>query len=346
MVANESVIFNEIPKGYPEPGKTLKKVEGEIDLDAPLDNGAVLLKTKVLSLDPYLRGRMRPAEIQSYVPAFELGAPIVNFGVGEVLKSENAKFKKGDHVYGQLQFSKYQVVPKDAAESLVVLENKEKLPWTVWVGAAGMPGQTAQYGLRKIAQIKKGDVVAVSGAMGPVGQVTIALAHKVGAKVIASAGSEEKVKFLKEQYGVERAFNYKTEKASDVYAEWNKEHGPFSIYVDNVGGEQLEAALDHIGRGGRIVAIGGISTYNGQPYGIKNLFHVVAKELKFEGFIILNHTTPEFLKEFYSEVPPAIADGSIPIKEHVFKGLDNGESFATLFDQENSNFGKAVISLE
>lgn len=73
MVANESVIFNEIPKGYPEPGKTLKKVEGEIDLDAPLDNGAVLLKTKVLSLDPYLRGRMRPAEIQSYVPAFELG---------------------------------------------------------------------------------------------------------------------------------------------------------------------------------------------------------------------------------------------------------------------------------
>ncbi|BGP36551.1 hypothetical protein JCM10449v2_000452 [Rhodotorula kratochvilovae] len=346
MVQIEQVVFNSIPKGKPVPGETLKKVTKELDLDAPLQDGEVLLKTLTLSLDPYLRGRMRDEGIDSYVPAFKVGAPIANFGVGEVLNSSNPKFKKGDHVYGSLEFATYQVISKDAANGLAVLENKEGLPWTTWVGAAGMPGQTAWWGVEKIAKVKKGDTVFVSGAMGPVGQVTIGLAHRLGAKVIASAGSEEKVKFLRETYGVERAFNYKTEDPNKVLGDWAKENGPFTVYVDNTAGPQLEAALAHIAKGGRIVAIGAVNDYNGNPYGIKNVFHVVAKELKYEGFIILNHMTPENLKAFYDEVPKYLADGSIPVKEHVFKGLDNGESFATLFDQDNSNFGKAVISLE
>ncbi|GAA6052647.1 hypothetical protein JCM3770_003910 [Rhodotorula araucariae] len=346
MVQIEQVVFNSIPKGKPVPGETLKKVTSELDLDAPLQDGEILLKTLTLSLDPYLRGRMRAEGTDSYVPAFKLGAPIANFGVGEVLNSANPKFKKGDHVYGSLEFATYQVVSKDAAAGLAVLENKEGLPWTTWVGAAGMPGQTAWWGIHQVGKVKKGDAVFVSGAMGPVGQVTIGLAHQLGAKVIASAGSDEKVKFLRETYGVERAFNYKTEDPNEVLAQWAKENGPFTVYVDNTAGPQLEAALNHIARGGRIVAIGAIADYNGSPYGIKNVFQIVSKELKYEGFIILNHLTPEKLKAFYDEVPKYLADGSIPIKEHVFKGLDNGESFATLFDQSNSNFGKAVISLE
>lgn len=198
---------------------------------------------------------MRDEGIDSYVPAFKVGAPIANFGVGEVLNSSNPKFKKGDHVYGSLEFATYQVISKDAANGLAVLENKEGLPWTTWVGAAGMPGQTAWWGVEKIAKVKKGDTVFVSGAMGPVGQVrppllayrratcspclgtlqvTIGLAHRLGAKVIASAGSEEKVKFLRETYGVERAFNYKTEDPNKVLGDWAKENGPFTVYVDNV----------------------------------------------------------------------------------------------------------------
>ncbi|GAA5898645.1 hypothetical protein JCM6882_000887 [Rhodosporidiobolus microsporus] len=364
MVANPTVIFNEIPSGEPVAGKaslqplsatelthsadvqtartrTIKKVEKEIDLDAPLDAGSVLVKLKVLSLDPYLRGRMRDEKIESYVPAFKLGEPIVNFGVGEVVKSENDKLKKGDHLYGSFPFQHYAVVSKTQADSLRVLKNEEGLPWTTWVGAAGMPGQTAWWGINKIGKPQKGETVFVSGATGPVGQVTIGLAHKAGAKVIASAGSDEKVKFLKEHLNVEVAFNYKKEDTAEVLKKYKEEQGGFHVYVDNVAGPTLEAALQYIEKRGRLVQIGAINDYNGKPYGIKNIFQIVAKELKAEGFIILNHD----ISEFYNEVPKYLADGTLPQpKEHITKGLDNGESFAELFS--GANFGKAVISLE
>ncbi|BGP52798.1 hypothetical protein JCM8202_003878 [Rhodotorula sphaerocarpa] len=348
MVQNETLIFNEIPSGKPVPGQTTKKVVEEFDLDQSLPAGAILVKTVALSLDPYMRGRMRPQETESYVPAFKLHAPLENFAVVEVLRSENERFSKGQRLYGYAKFQTYSVIPKEQAESLRVVENKEKLPWTTWVGSAGMPGQTAWWGLKFIGKPQKGETVFVSGATGPVGQVTIALAHAAGCKVIASAGSEEKVKYLRDELKVERAFNYKTEDPNKVLAEWNKQEGKaFNIYVDNVAGPQLEAALANIAKRGRIVAIGAINDYNGQPFGIKNIFQVVGKELHYEGFIILNRMTPELMSEFYSEVPPALASGKFAApKEHVFKGLDNGEAFASLFDTENSNFGKAVYSLE
>ncbi|GAA5932316.1 hypothetical protein JCM3775_001191 [Rhodotorula graminis] len=346
MVAVEQLIFNSIPSGKPIPGETLKKITKEVDLDAPLEEGSVVLKTKCLSWDPYLRGRMRDESKESYVPAFKLGEVIANFGVGEVLQSRNSQFKKGDNLYGSLDFATYQVLPKERADSLVVLENKENLPATLWVGCLGMPGQTAAWALQQVAHVKKGDTVFVTGAMGPVGQVTLGLCHALGARTIASAGSAEKVQYLRDVYKVDCAFNYKTEDAGEVLAKWNKENGPFTVLVDNVAGPQLDAALEHIARGGRIAAIGSIESYNGSAYGIRNVFQVVAKELKWEGFIILNHLTPEVLKKFYDEVPPLVANGSIPVKEAVTKGLDNGESFAALFDSENSNFGKAVISFE
>ncbi|KWU46733.1 alcohol dehydrogenase [Rhodotorula sp. JG-1b] len=347
MVANEVLVYKEVPKGKPIPGQTTKKEQQEIDLDAPLEKGSILVRTIALSLDPYMRGRMRPAEIKSYVPSFEVGKPLENFAVVEVLRSENEKFSKGQKLYGYSKFQTYSVIPKAQADNLRVLENTEQLPWTTWVGSAGMPGQTAWYGLKFIGKPQKGETVFVSGAMGPVGQVTIALAHATGCKVIASAGSEEKVKYLREELKVERVFNYKTDNVNEVLASWNKEHGPFTVYVDNVGGEQLDAALAHIAPRGRIVAIGGISGYNGESYPIKNSMMVVGKELHWEGFIILNRMNEDLFREFYSEVPPALASGKFarPV-EHVTRGLDNGEAFAALFDQENSNFGKAVYSLE
>ncbi|GAA6006453.1 hypothetical protein JCM10207_004939 [Rhodosporidiobolus poonsookiae] len=340
MVPNPTVIFNSIPKGYPKPGETLKKVDKEIDLDASLDAGSVLVKLVCLSLDPYLRGRMREEGTESYVPAFKLGEPIVNFGVGKVVKSANEKYKEGQHLYGSFPFQHYAVVSKDQADSLRLLENKEGLPWTTWVGAAGMPGQTAWWGMREIGKPQKGETVFVSGATGPVGQVTIGLARAAGAKVIGSAGSDEKVKFLKEELGVDVAFNYKKEDTKEVLQRYKKEHGGFHVYVDNVAGPTLEAVLETIEKRGRLVQIGAINDYSGQPYGIRNIFQIVAKELKAEGFIILNHD----ISPFYDEVPQLIADGKVKTKEHIYHGLDNGESFGDLFT--GANFGKAVISLE
>ena len=351
---------------------------------------------------------MRDESKESYVPAFKLGEVIANFGVGEVVQSANDKFKKGDHLYGSLDFASHQILNKDRADSLVVLENKEKLPWTYWVGVLGsaspslptgararasltgsrsalaVPGQTAAWALQQVAHVKKGDTVFVTGAMGPVGQVTLGLCHALGARTIASAGSAEKVAFLRDVYKVDCAFNYKTDDVNEVLTQWKKENGPFTVLVDNVAGPQLEAALEHIARGGRIAAVGSIVEYNGSSYGIRNIFQVVAKELKWEGasrsslFLSLPSLTLPLRRLHHSQPPHArgpqavLRRGAAARRRRLDPGQGGrhqgarqraslslsrrpsrpvadplllspcaqGESFAALFDSENSNFGK------
>ncbi|GAA6060226.1 hypothetical protein JCM10212_002305 [Sporobolomyces blumeae] len=336
---NKSLIFKEAvpPATYPVPGKHLKLEEGSIDLDAPLSNGAVLVKTKVLSFDPYMRSRLRAPGTKSYVPEFELNKPLQNFGVGEVIQvGEGASLKVGDHVYGTFEFSEYVVFDKDAASQLKVLENKEGLPWSTYVGAAGMPAQTAYVGLKDIAKPQKGETIFVSSASGAVGQVVIGLAHKAGCKVIAAAGTDEKVQILKDKFGVEHAFNYKT---TDI-KEYLSKH-EYQMYWDNVAGPTLQAVLDTIQPRGRIVACGAANDYNEKPYGITNIFNVVAKELHYEGFIVLNRD----ISGFYETIPAMIANGELvkPV-EHIVKGLDNGETFVGLLKGEN--VGKCIVSLE
>ncbi|KAL8281307.1 hypothetical protein RQP46_006341 [Phenoliferia psychrophenolica] len=336
MTRNQSLNFVKVPSGFPKPGEDLKRVDGQIDLDAPLKDGEVLTRTLSLSLDPYMRGRMRPEEIASYVPAFTLGAPMTNFGVSEVLATANPAFKKGDKVYGFHNFQEYSTFDSAAAAGLKVLENKENLPWTTWVGSAGMPGQTAWYGLHAIGKPVKGETIFVSGASGPVGQIVIALSQQLGLKVVASAGSEEKVAYLKDTLKVDVAFNYKTQNTLKML-EANRP----DIYWDNVGGETLDAALATLNPLGRIVGCGQISEYNGQSYPLRNMMQIVAKSLTFIGFIIIGKDTTIF----YDTIPKLIASGAIKApREDITKGLDNGESFLDLLT--GKNFGKAVISFE
>ncbi|KAK4701029.1 hypothetical protein P7C70_g5209, partial [Phenoliferia sp. Uapishka_3] len=355
MTRNNSQIFAAIPSGFPKPGEHIKLVEGTIDLEAPLKEGEILTKTLSLSLDPYLRGRMRAPEIKTYSEPYHVGQPMSNFGVGEVVVSANPNFKKGDKVYGEHKFSEYNIFSAEASKGLKILENKEKLPWTTWVGAAGMPGQTAWHGLTNIAKPKKGETIFVSGASGAVGQMVIALSQQMGLKIIGSAGSDDKVAFLKDTLKIDIAFNYKKTETSAVLKE-----NPIDIYWDNVGGPTLDAALDAMNWFGRIVACGQISTYNGEEYGVKGTGHFFAKSLMMQGFIILHHD----LTGFYKTIPGMIASGEIkPPKEHIVKGLDNGEVsrsvfflgagidsypvFQAFYDLlTGGNFGKAVISLE
>ncbi|KAK4050452.1 hypothetical protein OIV83_003522 [Microbotryomycetes sp. JL201] len=338
MVRNEQLIFNSVPKGVPVPGETLKKVTTDIDIDNAPQNGFIS-KTVVLSLDPYMRGRMRKPEGESYVDAFPLGKPLRNFGVSKVIKSNVADFKQGDHVYSPAhEFAEYQSFSGDVLQTIQKLDNnKIKLPWSTWVGAAGMPGMTAWWGVKNVIQPQKGERVFVSGAAGAVGQMVIALCHKAGAEVIASAGSDEKVNYLKNELKVEHAFNYKTTNTKEFLQKTE-----FHAFWDNVGGETLEAVFETIRPNGRIAECGQISQYSlesGDP--IRNTFQIVAKQLKVEGFIILHKNTDGF----YDEVPPAIASGELAApKEHIYNGLDNGESFVDMLN--GGNFGKAAISLE
>ncbi|KAI5476870.1 zinc-binding alcohol dehydrogenase domain-containing protein [Pseudohyphozyma bogoriensis] len=332
MTRNETLVFNSIPQGYPVPGETLKKVVEEIDLDQKLETGSVLLKTVALSLDPYMRGRMRAPGKKSYVPEFTLHQPLQNSGVAKVVRSANDQFKEGDYVYTGLQFKEYQVLPEQYLAKAKVLDQKLGIPWAVWTGAAGMPGQTAFNALNKIGQPKKGETIFISGASGAVGQVVAALAQHAGLKVIGSAGSDDKVEFLKKDLKFDVAWNYKTENTKEIL-----QKNPFDIYWDNVGGETLEAVLDTINEHGRIIACGQISAYNGESYPLRNTFNVVTKRLLFQGFINGDFDQTDF----YNTVPKLISEGKVITKEHIVKGLDNGEAFLDLM--KGGNFGKSVI---
>ncbi|KII94949.1 hypothetical protein PLICRDRAFT_33778 [Plicaturopsis crispa FD-325 SS-3] len=339
-VTNGRHLFNKVPTGYPEPGvTTIYDASQTIDLENVPIEGGVLVKTLVLSLDPYMRGKMRAPEIKSYSPAFTLGEPLANYGVGVVLRSESSLLKKGDHVYGFFPFVEY-FVEKDASK-LKLLENKEKLPWSVYVGAAGMPGQTAYCAWKEYAKPQKGDVAFVTTGAGAVGSLVIQLAKLDGLKVIASAGSDEKVEFMK-SIGADIAFNYKTTNTLEVL----QKEGPINVYWDNVGGETLEAAFEGAATGARFIECGMISQYNvagRQGYAPKNLFYIITKSLALNGFIVGNLLS-KYAKDFYAEVPAKIAKGELKYTEEVTKGLENvGEAFLAI--QNGTSTAKAVIQV-
>ncbi|CAL1711894.1 unnamed protein product [Somion occarium] len=326
-VKNGRVIFNEIPSGYPDPNKTVIYDESEIiDPDTVPLNGGFIVKTLVISIDPYMRGRMRDPSVKSYSPPFPLGEPIANHAVGVVIRSENPSVKPAFQTY---------TILKDLT-GLRILENKEGLPWSAYVGIAGMPGQTAYYAWKEYAAAKKGETVFVTAGAGPVGSAVIQIAKSEGLKVIASAGSEEKVAFLR-SIGVDVAFNYKTTKTAEVLAK----EGPIEIYWDNVGGESLEAALEYANKNARFLECGMISVYNTEPYPIKNLMNVVSKEIKLYGFLVFS-LHEKYEEEFYREWPKRVASGEIKYTEDAKQGLkETGQAIYEV--QKGLNKGKSVI---
>lgn len=345
-IRNAAVVFAEIPNGYPEPGKHLKYVtDRTIDLDTVQHEGGIITKNLVISIDPYMRGRMRAADEKSYSPPFELNQPLTNFFVGKVIKSDNNRFTIGKYVYGFGAYEEYTIHSQQQTQALHILTDdqlKLGLPLTTWVGAAGMPGQTAFYGLYHIGQPKKDETIFITGASGAVGQIVGQLAKREGLKVIGSAGSDDKVEWLKKELGFDHAFNYKTADAKEELSKFD----PLNIYFDNVGGDQLEAALDAAANYARFIECGMISQYNERDaHGIRNLTSIVGKRLKMEGFIILDKATDkEFMNEFYSQVPVWIAKGELKIKEDVTNGLENApEAIVGIF--KGKNFGKAVIQI-
>ncbi|KAH9937947.1 hypothetical protein B0H21DRAFT_825392 [Amylocystis lapponica] len=338
-VTNGRHLFNEIPKGFPEPGKTtIQDTSETIDLDNVPLNGGFLVKTLVLSIDPYMRGRMREPHIKSYSEPYLLGQPLNNFGVGVVLRSEHPSVKAGDHIYDIFPFQQYWIAKKPSP-SQRILKNEENLPWSAYVGVLGMPGQTAFYGWNEYSLAKKGDVAFITSAAGPVGATVVQLAKAEGLKVIASAGSEEKVAFVK-SLGADVVFNYKTTDTLEVL----QREGPINVYWDNVGGPTLDAAIATAATGARFIECGMISAYNGEePYTLKNITSIVGKQLRISGFLVfaLHH---KYIERFYAEMPARVASGEIKYTEDVTEGLENAGK-VILDVQTGKNKGKAVVGV-
>ncbi|KDQ07302.1 hypothetical protein BOTBODRAFT_192510 [Botryobasidium botryosum FD-172 SS1] len=324
-VTNTRIIFRAIPKDWPVLGEHIVcDTSSTIDLEEqPLDGG-VLVKTLLLSPDPYMRGRMRDPKVKSYIWPFILGQPVDNWTVGIVLRSESEKFKEGDYVVGVIPWASYNVMP---ASRLEVIKNENHLPWSYYIGLLGMPGRTAYYGLKKIVDLKEGQKIFVSAGSGAVGSVVIQLAKLRGAQVFASAGSEEKVAFLKE-IGVDRAINYKTDDLDEALEEF----GELDVYWDGVGGPTLDIAFKHMKDFGVVVICGLISSYNDgeNQYGIK-------------GFIIGDIVAAEGgSRAFDEEVGELVKQGKIKYKEHYTKGIENAGQ-ALLDVLKGNNFGKPVV---
>ncbi|TFK65221.1 NAD(P)-binding protein [Pluteus cervinus] len=334
-VTNGRVIFNSIPTGFPEPGVTTVYDSSQtIDVENVALDGGFLVKTLVLSVDPYLRGKMRSPDTTSYSPPFYVGEPIYSHGVGVVLRSENAGVKAGDHVYGTFTHEQF-TVQKDLTKFRII-QNSQKLPWSAYIGVAGMPGQTAYYGWKEYSKAKKGETVFVSTAAGAVGAFVVQLAKIDGLKVIGSAGSEEKVEYMK-SIGVDVAFNYKTTDVKKVL----EEHGPIDIYWDHVGGTTLEAALEGAGLGARFIECGMIAGYNNGGEPIRNLFYVIGKSITISGLLV-GRLAHKYQEEFYEVVPDLIASGKIQYKEDISYGLEKVGD-VVLAVQKGTNKAKAVV---
>ncbi len=293
--------------------------------------GEVLVQNLYTSVDPYMRGVMRAAE---------LGKPLEGRCVGKIVESKSAAFHKGDAVSGMLGWRDSYVAPAEALTKI----DLTIAPIQSFLGAVGMPGRTGYFGLLDIGQPEAGETVFVSAAAGAVGSVVCQIAKIKGCRVVGSAGSERKVNWLLETAGIDAAFNYKS--VDNLTAEL-RQHCPngLDVYFENVGGKHLEAALSVMNMHGRIALCGMISHYNDiEPTpGPSNLSTAIGKRLRLEGFIVTDYLGRN--AEFYRDMRQWIAEGKMKWEETVVEGLENAsKAFIALFTGEK--FGKIVVKVE
>jgi len=306
-------------------------------VDLPdLQAGEVMVRNVCMSVDPYMRGRMNDAK--SYVPPFEIGKAMEGGAVGRVVASMDEKLPVGSYVQSIFGWREAFVAPA----SKVLIVDVSIAPPSAYLGILGVTGLTAWVGLFRIAGLKQGDTVFVSGGAGAVGSAVCQLAKLRGCRVVASAGSAEKIAYLRDELKVDYAFNYRQGDPREQL----KQGAPdgIDVYFDNTGGPQLEAALGALRNHGRVAMCGGIAGYNTPVPGPRNLMLAIGKRLRLEGFIV-----SDYVKEmpiFHAEIVPALKAGTIEGRETVVDGLDAAPgAFLDLLHSGASNIGKMVVKL-
>ncbi|MBC9227269.1 zinc-binding dehydrogenase [Aeromicrobium sp. 636] len=320
------------PSGLPGP-ETYRFVEREL---RELREGDVLVENIVLTVDPYMRPRMN--DVKSYVPPFKLDHALDGGAVGVVVESRSEALPVGTVVSHGLGWREHAVLADKYAKRIEL----NGLPSSYFLGVLGMPGMTAYAGLFDVAAFQPGDSVFVSAAAGAVGSLVGQFARLGGAdRVVGSAGSAEKVALLVDELKFDAAINYRD---GDVMGQVGAAFPDgFDVYFDNVGGDHLEAALEHINERGRMALCGSISGYNDpNASGPRNMFKAVGKRLTMRGFIVSDH---EHLRpEFEQKVGQWLRDGDLAYRETTWNGLDAmPEAFAGLLT--GANTGKAIVRL-
>ena len=313
-----------------------------VTTDTPaLMPGQVLVRHHFLSLDPYMRGRMNDSK--NYVAAQPLGEVMIGGTVGEVMQTQHAKFAVGDKVVGMGGWQQYSVVDADQLGALRKVDTTH-VPLSYYLGAVGMPGVTAYYGLVHIIAPKAGETVVISAATGAVGSAFAALARARGCRVIGIAGGPDKCQYAVDELHFDACVDYKLHDTVELLSEALKAVCTNGIdgYFENVGGLVLNAVLPLMNDFGRIAVCGMISGYDGQPTPLLQPALILRSRLKVQGFIVSEHMDiwPGALKELGT----LVGSGTLKPRESVAQGLSAApEAFLGLL--KGKNFGKQVVKL-
>jgi len=330
-MTTKQIVLASRPKGVP----TLTNFRFENFTLPDLQKGKVLLKGLYYSVDPYLRGRMNDAK--SYVPPFEVGKPIEGSVMARVIESKTDRFKKDDLVAGMLPWSMECIAD---AKGLQKIDSPGNHP-SYHLGILGMTGLTAYFGFLDIGKPKSAETVVVSGAAGAVGLVVGQIAKIKGCHVTGIAGSDEKIRLLKEEFGFDGAINYKnTVDIKKAVAEQCPDG--VDIYYDNVGGEISDAVIANINKWARIIICGQISSYNDTkaPIGPRPQSALLMKSALMQGFLVGNYISR--FPEGVLQLSEWLRAGKLKYRETILKGFDRlPDAFISLF--EGGNTGKMLV---
>ncbi|KAK9141202.1 hypothetical protein Scep_010883 [Stephania cephalantha] len=310
------------------------------------DEAQLIVKNLYVSIDPYQLNRMKSHSsthsATKYANQVKLGQAIDAHGVGRVVVCGDERFKEGDLVVGHLGWEEYTLINTSTADGFFRKIESSEFPPSYYLGVLGTSGLTAYAGFFNVCKPKKGDFVFVSAASGSVGNIVGQYAKLFGCYVVGSAGSNDKVDFLKNKLGFDDAFNYKEETDFDSALKRFFPQG-IDIYFDNVGGELLEAAIANMNMFGRIAECGVISEYTNKRRSAPNMLDVIYKRIAIQGFLAVDYT--HLFQEFMSFTCDQLRNDKIQAIEDISMGLESIPSaFVGLFN--GSNVGKKLVQLE
>jgi NADPH-dependent curcumin reductase CurA len=337
MPVNQQILLDNRPTGEAAASNFML-----VSSDTPeLQDGQVLVRHHFLSLDPYMRGRMNDAK--SYAAPQPLGQVMQGGTAGEVVESRSPKFQPGDKVVGMGGWQQYSVVNADQPGALRKVDITH-VPLSHYLGAVGMPGVTAWYGLVKIIEPKAGQTMVVSAATGAVGSAFAALSKARGCRTVGIAGGPDKCKYAVDELGFDACIDYKLHVDAASLTKALKDACPDGIdgYFENVGGMVLDAVLPRMNAFGRIALCGMIAGYDGKPMPLTYPALILTNRLKVQGFIVSEHM--EIWPEALKELGTLVGTGKLRPRESVAQGIEAApEAFLGLL--KGKNFGKQLVKL-
>ncbi len=332
---NTRVLLADRPDGW------VKTEHFSIDAQPLPDVGAgqLLIRNIVMSVDPYMRGRMN--DVPSYIPPFQIGEPLQAGVVGEVVDSNHPQFASGDYVSGLLGWEQYSLSDGSGLTKV----DPDLAPLSYYLGILGMPGATAYVGLSHIAECRDGEAVMVSAASGAVGSVVVQIAKNMDCHVVGSAGSDEKCAWVQAELGADAVINYKKTKQL-IPALREQFPSGIDVYFDNVGGSMLEAVLFNLAQDARIALCGMIADYNtapaDMPPGPRGMMQLIGRGARMQGFIVAQY--PGLMRDWVQLGARWLAEGKLKYRESVAEGIESAPT-AFIGMLKGENFGKQIVRI-